>query len=88
MKTIYAVSLSFSQSEVSAHSSAHISVVTEDNSIMMQLEWTEQPEYNSQLDPGTWLYRQLCHLVETFDEHTIMKVKLDGVEQMETDARA
>lgn len=87
MKTIYAVSLSFSQSEVSGHTSAHIYVTQEDTSVSMALQWDDQPEYNSQLDPGTWLYRQLSHIVENFDEHTIMSVKLDGVTQMEVEAR-
>ena len=82
MNSIYSVALSFSQSEVGAHQSAHVAVAAEDMSVTMHLRWDLAPEYDSQIDPGTWLYRQLAHLVENFDDHDIVNVKLNGVEQM------
>lgn len=88
MEPIYAVSLSIGQSGAKSDARAFLSVRNDDRAVMIRMEWQDLPKVQVQGSPGDWLYGVLGRLLMAYDEHEVMTVEIDGVDQMTEDVEA
>ena len=79
----YAACLSLSQGSNGTTARAFLLLSSEGRTHELALEWPPLGEINANLDVSEWLYSALSRLVTNYDDHLVVKAKLEPFDSME-----